>query len=55
MTLDTQQDFEVLSEIYSKLYAKYKTNFGIPEILNILNENEDYKERMLSEIRQNSK
>lgn len=55
MTLDTQQDFEVLSEIYSKLYAKYKKKFGIPEILNILNENEDYKERMLSEIRQNSK
>ena len=44
---------ELLSSVenyYKKEYGRYKYN-----TINVYDENEDYKERMLSEIRQNSK
>ena len=38
LTLDYQEDFKLIEEIYKNLYCKNK-HFGLPEILNFLNQN----------------
>jgi spore coat polysaccharide biosynthesis protein SpsF len=54
MTLDTQNDFKILSEIYSILSMKYD-HFGINEIISFLNDNPYYKIEMKTQIKNNSK
>jgi len=55
LTLDTAKDFKLLANVYSELYSRYKSNFGIDEVLIFLNENRFYKEEMKLEIIKNSK
>lgn len=55
MTLDTAEDFNTLSAIYSKLSARHETAFGINEIVSFLDENEQYKTIMKNQIAENSK
>lgn len=55
MTIDTQKDFELLSEIFAILYAKFDLNFGIDEIIEFLNENVAYQKKMFLEITKNTK
>jgi len=54
MTLDTEQDFKLLSEIYNKI-SKKKHDFGIDEILDFLDNNPDYKKQMINQINNNIK
>jgi spore coat polysaccharide biosynthesis protein SpsF len=54
MTLDTKNDFQTLSEIYSLLSKKHK-HFGINEIISFLNDNPHYKTEMNAQINNNSK
>jgi spore coat polysaccharide biosynthesis protein SpsF len=54
MTLDTIDDFKILSEIYTLLSAKY-TNFGIDEIISFLEDKPYYKAAMNVQIKINSK
>lgn len=55
MTLDTAEDFNTLSAIYSTLNERYNTGFGINEIVSFLDENEQYKTIMKHQIAENSK
>ena len=55
MTLDTLEDFKTLSEIYTKLYLKYKIIFGLDEIIQFLNMETSYKEAMKQQITANTK
>lgn len=55
MTIDTQKDFELLSEIFAILYTRFKLNFGIDEIIEFLNENVAYQKEMFLEITKNTK
>ena len=55
MTLDTLTDFEMLSEIYSQLDSKYGTDFGINEIVELLDSHPEYKAAMAEQININSK
>lgn len=55
MTLDTLEDFTILSEIYSKLNSKYSFVFGINEIVDFLDNNPGYKVVMKNQIAINSK
>ena len=55
MTIDTQKDFELLSEIFAILHTRFKLNFGIDEIIEFLNENGTYQKEMLLEITNNTK
>ncbi|KAA6302432.1 MAG: hypothetical protein EZS26_001264 [Candidatus Ordinivivax streblomastigis] len=54
MTLDTIDDFQTLSKIYSLLSTQYD-EFGIDEIISFLNENPQYKDSMNRQIAMNSK
>jgi spore coat polysaccharide biosynthesis protein SpsF len=54
MTLDTEQDFKMLSEIYKILYYKRK-KLGINEIIAFLDENPEYKNAMITQIKNNTK
>ncbi|MDR1738690.1 MAG: glycosyltransferase family protein [Candidatus Symbiothrix sp.] len=54
MTLDTHQDFEILSEIYEILSEK-NVSLGISQIIDFLDNNPDYKTRMTQQIKQNTK
>jgi len=54
MTLDTEQDFNLLSEIYYKL-SNENCDFGIDEILDFLDNNSDYKKQMINQINNNVK
>ncbi|WP_284651799.1 cytidylyltransferase domain-containing protein [Flavobacterium terrisoli] len=55
MTLDTSTDFEMLSEIYKRLYLTYGNQFGIDEIVAFLDTHPDYKVAMTEQININSK
>ena len=55
MTLDTLQDFDMLSKIYSRLHNRYNDDFGIPEIVEFINENHDFKIKMKEQILLNTK
>lgn len=55
MTLDTLNDFEMLSEIFAKLSKEYNGVFGINEIIKFLDSNSVYKESMKNQILINSK
>lgn len=55
MTLDTQTDFDLLSEIYRNLFSKYKNQFGINEIIDFLDQHPQYKAAMSEQIKINSK
>jgi spore coat polysaccharide biosynthesis protein SpsF (cytidylyltransferase family) len=55
MTVDTLEDFEMLSEIFTKLSNEYNGVFGINEILKFLDSNSIYKELMKKQILINSK
>lgn len=55
MTLDTQEDFYLLAEIYSKLFNDYGELFGINEIVNFLDNNSKYLLEMKNQIVCNSK
>ncbi|MFT4221623.1 cytidylyltransferase domain-containing protein [Dysgonomonas sp.] len=57
MTLDTREDFDILSEIYMNLSEKYGENrFGIKELIEFIDLNEiKYRDRMVQQIRNNTK
>lgn len=55
MTVDTKEDFEILSYIYKSLNQKYNDAFGINEIISFFIENEWIKKNMIQQIEQNSK
>ncbi len=54
MTLDTSEDFKILSNIYKALSMKYD-QLGIDEIINFLDVNSDYKNLMAEQIKINKK
>lgn len=55
MTLDTKEDFLVLSTIYSDMCAQYGNNFGIDELIKYLDQNPSYRQQMNEQIKQNTK
>lgn len=55
MTLDTMDDFQMLSSIYSEMFDKYGNDFGIKELIDFLDRNPKYKERMQFLISENIK
>ena len=55
LTLDTINDFHILSEIYFFLKKKYSDHFGINEIIEFLDENSFYKSEMEKQIKNNEK
>lgn len=55
MTLDTLSDFNLLSTIYRQLYLKHGNQFGIDEIIELLDQYPDYKVKMSKQIDLNSK
>lgn len=55
MTIDTVEDFENAQEIYSQLSNQYGENFGIDEILELLESNKEYQVRMSEQIKLNTK
>ena len=54
MTLDTPEDFEIQQEIFVAI-SKENPNFGIPEIVNWLDNHPDILEKMKNEIFRNQK
>lgn len=54
LTLDTKEDFEVLSDLYKTTVLKYG-DVSIKNVLKILNENPLVKELMAKEIEKNTK
>jgi spore coat polysaccharide biosynthesis protein SpsF (cytidylyltransferase family) len=50
LTLDTAEDFNILKEIYQNLYMNYK-KYGIFEIIDFLEKNPSYYEKMDNQIR----
>lgn len=54
MTLDTPQDFEIQQKIYAAI-SKENPNFGIPEIVNWLDQHPEMLELMKKEILKNQK
>lgn len=54
MTLDTKQDFDLLSEIYKILVSRYR-NIGIDETIDFLDKNPKYKISMMKQIKLNEK
>lgn len=54
MTLDTEKDFKILSEIYKVLNKKYN-KAGISEIIRFLDKNPNYKNLMTEQIKMNIK
>lgn len=54
MTLDTPEDFEIQQEIFVAI-SKENPNFGIPEIVNWLDQHPDILEKMKNEIFRNQK
>jgi len=54
MTLDTVEDFHLLSEIYSLLVERYDT-FGINEITTFIDNNAHYIDKMTLQIKKNEK
>lgn len=55
LTLDTINDFNLLSKIYKGIYSNYKDNFNIINIIRYLDKNPKYKIQMIDEIKQNLK
>jgi spore coat polysaccharide biosynthesis protein SpsF len=55
MTLDTLDDFKMLSDIYSKLNSKYGVSFGVDEIIEFMDLDHDYRIAMKKQINLNSK
>ena len=55
MTIDTKEDFELLSEIYFKIINIFGNEFTINDVLDFLNKNEQYKSKMKKQIELNSK
>lgn len=55
MTLDTLDDFNLLSEIYSKLNSKYGDLFGVDEIIEFMDLEHNYRIAMKKQINLNSK
>jgi len=55
MTLDTLNDFNILSDIYSKLNSKYGVSFGVDEIIEFMNSEHNYRIAMKKQINLNSK
>lgn len=54
MTLDTEKDFKILSEIYKVLNKKHN-KVGISEIIQFLDKNPNYKNLMTEQIKMNIK
>jgi spore coat polysaccharide biosynthesis protein SpsF len=54
MTLDTPEDFEIQQKIFVAI-IKENPNFGIPEIIDWLNQHPEILEQMKNEIRKNQK
>lgn len=54
MTLDTEQDFKILTNIYTAL-SKSNDQLGIDEIISFLDKNSDYKNLMAEQIKINKK
>lgn len=54
MTLDTPEDFRIQQQIFATI-SKENPNFGIPEIVNWLNQHPEILEVMKSEILKNQK
>ncbi|MCD0486910.1 hypothetical protein LPB86_01635 [Pedobacter sp. MC2016-14] len=55
MTLDTPEDFEILSQLYARLTSTYGAVFGIAQIVDFLDTHVGYKQKMSAQIGQNLK
>ena len=55
MTLDTINDYKILSHIYLNVHNLHGKNFGIDEIISYLSDNKTHMESMLLEINKNFK
>jgi len=55
MTLDTKEDFLLLSEVYSKLPKENNGDIPIDAILQYLDEHPKYRNKMLEQIQRNKK
>ena len=55
MTIDTIADFDLLSEIYLKIFNDMGDEFTIIDIISFLDRNEEYKFKMKEQIELNSK
>lgn len=55
MTLDTKEDFDLLSEIYSLMMAKHNNCFSINDLIEFIDASSDYKQKMQEQIFKNTK
>ena len=54
LTVDTESDFTIAADIYSRV-VEMKKDFGLPDILQVIDKNPEYLKVMKSSIMINSK
>ncbi|WNM20223.1 cytidylyltransferase domain-containing protein [Flavobacterium capsici] len=55
MTMDTMEDYNNLKELYKQLYFEYKRIPSLEKIISYVDQNTIFKQKMITEINNNSK